>query len=192
MLLEAFISTYGYAGIGIGTFLEGETILILGGLAAHGGYLKLEWVIMSAFIGTLCGDQLYYYLGRIKGQDLLDRKPVWKMKSKRVFTLLDRHQVLFILGFRFIYGLRTVTPFAIGISGISPSRYLVLNVIGGLIWASAIGTAGYLFGNAVELVLGDIKKYELGLIVGIAVIGALVWLIYFRKSRMTAKHKRSN
>lgn len=35
MSLEELISTYGYAAGGIGTFLEGETILILGGFAAH-------------------------------------------------------------------------------------------------------------------------------------------------------------
>jgi len=187
MSLEALITTYGYAAVGVGTFLEGETILVLGGLAAHGGYLQLEWVIASAFLGTLFGDQLYYYLGRLKGKEWLDRKPHWKAKSERVFTLLDRHQVPFILGFRFVYGLRTITPFAIGVSGISPFRYLVLNALGGLLWAIVIGSAGYLFGNAVELVLGDIKKYELSLLVGMAVIGAVVWLIYFRKSRMSGK-----
>lgn len=187
MTLETLISTYGYTAIGIGTFLEGETILILGGLAAHGGYLQLEWVITSAFLGTLFGDQLYYYLGRIKGKEWLDRKPHWKVKSRRVFDLLDKHQVPFIIGFRFIYGLRTITPFAIGVSGISPLRYLILNALGGLLWAVVIGSVGYLFGNAVELVLGDIKKYELGLLAVIAVIGILIWVIHFRKDRTTGK-----
>ena len=179
MSLEALISTYGYAAIGIGTFLEGETILILGGLAAHGGYLQLQWVITSAFLGTL--------FGRFKGKEWLERKPHWKAKSQRAFALLDRYQIPFIIGFRFIYGLRTITPFAIGVSGISPLRYLVLNMLGSLLWATVIGTAGYLFGNAIELLLGDIKKYELGLLAGIAVIGALVWIIHYRKDRATGK-----
>jgi len=48
MSLEELISTYGYAAIGIGTFLEGETILILVGFAAHRGYLELPWVIVFA------------------------------------------------------------------------------------------------------------------------------------------------
>ena len=187
MSLAALISTYGYAAIGIGTFLEGETILILGGLAAHGGYLQLEWVIASAFFGTLFGDQFYYYLGRIKGKEWLERKPIWKAKSARVFVLLDRYQIPFIIGFRFIYGLRTITPFAIGVSGISPLRYLALNALGGLLWAIVIGSAGYLFGNAIELVIGDIKRYELELLSGIAVIGALIWFIHFRKDRATGK-----
>lgn len=110
MSLETLISTYGYAAIGIGAFLEGETILILGGLAAHRGYLELPWVIVCAFLGTLFGDQLYFYIGRTKGKALLERRPHWKSKSEKVFLLLNRHQVWVILGFRFLYGLRTVTP----------------------------------------------------------------------------------
>ena len=57
MDLQNIIETYGYAVILIATFLEGETILILGGFVAHRGYLMLPWVILAAFIGSLCGDQ---------------------------------------------------------------------------------------------------------------------------------------
>ena len=60
MDLQSIIENYGYAAIFIGTFLEGETILILAGLAAHQGYLVLTWVILAAFLGSLCGDQLFF------------------------------------------------------------------------------------------------------------------------------------
>ena len=64
MDLQSIIENYGYAAILIGTFLEGETILVLAGLAAHQGCLVLTWVILAAFMGSLCGDQLFFYLGR--------------------------------------------------------------------------------------------------------------------------------
>ncbi|MBW2474086.1 MAG: hypothetical protein JRE56_05770 [Deltaproteobacteria bacterium] len=54
--MESYIEHFGYLAILIGTFLEGETILILGGFAAHRGYLDLSLVIISAFIGTVFGD----------------------------------------------------------------------------------------------------------------------------------------
>ena len=60
MDLQGVIENYGYAAILIGTFLEGETILVLAGLAAHQGYLVLTWVILAAFLGSLCGDQLFF------------------------------------------------------------------------------------------------------------------------------------
>jgi len=171
VLLEDLVSTYGYAAIAVGTFFEGETILVLGGFAAHRGYLELPWVVMSAFLGTLFGDQLYFYIGRIKGKGVLERRPGWKAKSERVFRLLHRHQNLMTLGFRFVYGLRTVTPFIIGASNISAKRFLVLNVIGAGVWAIAVGVLGYLFGQTLEIILDDIKRYEyavFGLIAGVA------------------------
>lgn len=176
MTLETLVQDYGYPALFVGTFLEGETILVLGGLAAHLGYLDLGWVIAAGFAGTFCGDQLYYFLGRRHGTALLERKPGWQVRADRIFDLLQRHQLLLILGFRFLYGLRTVTPFLIGTSGIRPLTFLVLNSAGGAIWAATVVALGYLFGRAVETVIGDIKHYELE-IVGIVVLGGVaMWL----------------
>ena len=93
MSLQELISHYGYVAIVIGTFFEGETILVLGGLAAHQGYLQLPWVMASAFAGTLLGDQLYFYIGRAKGQGLLETRPKWKARAGKVFGLLEKHDV---------------------------------------------------------------------------------------------------
>lgn len=187
MTLEQLVSTYGYAAIGIGTFLEGETILILGGFAAHRGYLELPWVILSAFLGTLIGDQLYFYIGRFKGRGLLEKRPRWKSRSEKVFRLLHTHQIWLILGFRFLYGLRTITPFIVGSSGISPLRFLLLSTIGALIWSIVIGVLGFLFGQTLEVLIGDIKRFELEVFAVLAIVGAAVWLAYWLK-RPPAKH----
>lgn len=177
MSLQQLISDYGYWAIAIGTFLEGETILVLGGFAAHRGYLQLPWVIFYAFIGTLLGDQLYFYLGRTKGLAFLQKRPQWQQKSMRVFSLLHRHQVLLILGFRFLYGLRTVTPFLIGASRLSPLRFLFLNIAGAALWAVVIGVAGYVFGHALELILTEVKHYEVWVIAGVIIVAFIAWLL---------------
>jgi len=188
MLLEELISSYGYAAIAVGTFLEGETILILGSFAAHRGYLELPWVIVSAFFGTLFGDQLYFYIGRTKGKEAIEKHAKgkhahWKSKAEKVFLLLDKHQIWLILGFRFLYGLRTVTPFIIGASRVSPFRFLILNIIGAFIWAVVVGILGYLFGHALEILMGDIKNYELLIFALLSVVGVCVWFIpWYKKS----------
>ncbi|HRT63004.1 MAG TPA: DedA family protein [Syntrophales bacterium] len=174
MSLEELITTYGYAAIAIGTFLEGETILVLGGLAAYRGYLKLPWVLACAFLGTLLGDQFYFYIGRAKGQRILEKHRNWQSKSEKVFLLLTKHQVLLILGFRFLYGLRTVTPIVLGASRIAPVRFLILNILGAITWTIAIGVMGYLFGHTLEIIIGDVKRYELWLFIGLAAVGAII------------------
>jgi len=191
MTLEELISTYGYAAIGIGTFLEGETILVLGGFAANRGYLELPWVILCAFIGTLFGDQLYFYIGRTRGKSALEKRPHWKAKSEKIFRLLDRHQAWVIFGFRFLYGLRTVTPFIIGVSKISPVRFLILNILGAAVWAVVIGTMAYLFGRTLEIIIGDIKQYELLIFVILAGLGVVIWFVHIRKNSSATKSIRA-
>ena len=178
-MLESLLTTYGYPILVIGTFLEGETVLVLGGLAAHLGYLSLDWVIACGFCGTVFGDQLYFFLGRRHGKTLLARHPSWQPRAERALRILERHQNLLIVGFRFLYGLRSVTPFAIGISNVSYLRFTLLNLIGAGIWATSIGFAGYYFGRATEAILGDLKRYEVELMAGIVGLAVVIWLAHF-------------
>lgn len=176
MTLAQLISSYGYAAILVGTFLEGETILVLGGFAAHQGYLRLAGVILAAFIGSLTGDQLFFIIGRRYGHRFLARRPQWRQRTARVHALLERNQSWLIVSFRFFYGLRTITPFALGTSKVPGYRFLMLNTFGALLWAVSFGTAGYLFGAAVKRLVTRTEHYEVMIMGGIAAAGFLLWL----------------
>jgi len=181
--MEAYIQHYGYLAVLIGTFLEGETILILAGFAAHRGYLDLYWVVAAAFTGTLLGDQLFYFIGRRHSQTLLKWRPAWQPRVEKAERLIKKHQILVIIGFRFVYGMRTVTPFALGISGVPARLFVPLNIIGALVWAAVFGSAGYLFGKILEHNLGTLKRFEVSVMIGIALIGGIIWLVRFLRSR---------
>lgn len=176
MELGSLVEHYGYAAIVVGTFLEGETVLVLGGLAAHLGYLTLPGVILAAFAGAIIGDETFFFLGRQNGHTWLARRPDWQRRAQRVMDLLRRHRIPLILGFRFVYGIRAVTPFVLGMSRVPVPQFVVLNLIGASIWATAVGGAAYLFGSAVEPFLGEIKHYEhrvLAALLTLAVLYAL-------------------
>ena len=184
--MESYIEHFGYLAILIGTFLEGETILILGGFAAHRGYLDLSLVIISAFIGTVFGDQLFYFLGRKHSQTVLNHWPQWQSKIDKSRQMIDQHRILIILSFRFLYGLRTVIPFTLGIANVPARRFVPLNIIGALVWSVAIGLAGYFFGHALEIALGHIKQIELWVMIGIVLSGGIIWLTYLRRAKKKA------
>ncbi len=183
---ESLLKTYGYWAVFIGTFAEGETILILGGFAAKLGYLALPWVILAAFVGGLCGDQLFFYLGRTHSQWLLAKLPLWKERVNKAQRLLERFQTPVILGFRFIYGTRAVVPFVIGMGSVPIRKFIFLNTISALVWAIVVGMGGYIFGNILEIIVGDIKHYERFIIAAIAVIGIALWTVH----RYRYKRKR--
>jgi len=181
--LEHLIETYGYMAILVGTFLEGETVLILGGIISKLGYLELHWVMVCAFTGTFIGDQLSFFLGRYQGKRFLEKRPTWTMRVNNVRRILEQHHILIILGFRFIYGLRIVTPFVIGMSRIPIAEFLILNVIGAALWAIIIGILGYAFGHGLELVLGDIRRYEIEILAVVFLAGMLIWIIHIAYTR---------
>jgi membrane protein DedA with SNARE-associated domain len=179
MTLESLIETHGYWAVLLGTFFEGETFLLLGSFAASRGYLVLRWVIVVAFFGSLCADQVFFFLGRRYSPAILARRPSWKARSDKAQRLLERFRTPLILAFRFMYGMRTAIPFAIGMSKVPTGEFVFLNMIGASVWAIIVGTGGYLFGNALETLLGNIKHYEFHILGGIAIAGALTWALYF-------------
>jgi membrane protein DedA with SNARE-associated domain len=175
MNFEALLQDYGYYGILIGTFLEGETILILGGVAAQFGSLDLSMVMLSAFVGSSAGDQLYYFIGRWKGRALLDAFPRWQPSADRVMYHIEKHQNLIMLTFRFFYGLRNATPFVLGITKVSTPRFVLLNLTGAAVWAISFALCGYLLGDAHERIMG--KGYGVALLGVLTVCFTGIWLI---------------
>lgn len=177
MSLAQVLSDYGYWAVFIGSLLEGETILVLAGFAAHQGYLSLPITITIAFVGGTLGDQAFFWLGRRWGQTLLDRIPHSAPRVRRMNDLLARYDAPVIIGIRFMYGLRIVGPIVIGAGAVSPWRFAFFNMLGAAIWAPLVGGLGYLFGQALELLLNDIRQVEiaaLGFIVAVAVVMSIV------------------
>jgi membrane protein DedA with SNARE-associated domain len=81
--------------------------------------------------------------------------------------------------FRFLYGLRTVTPSVMGRSPIPPERFILLNAIGALAWATVIGMGGYLLGMLLEIILREIKHDENEILATIVLVGAIVGQFHF-------------
>ena len=192
-ILDSFIRNYGYLALLVGTFLEGETILMLGGLSAQLGYLDLSLVMVVAFIGSFSGDQFYFIVGRLKGAELLTKHQRLRARVSKVHCYLERYHDLIMLAFRFVYGIRIMTPFVLGMNPrIRTGRFFVFNAIGAAIWSVVVAGGGYLFGHALELVLSDIKHYEQVIMIGMAVLGLGLWLFHKYRSRKNNHCERNN
>ncbi len=186
--LEYIIQTYGYVALFLGTFLEGETILLIAGFLAQSPVygLDLHLIILTAFCGSLCGDQFAFYIGRFKGKQFIEKREKWKSRVKTVHRMLSRYHEILILSFRFFYGLRNLTPFILGTTDISGKKFFTLNAIGALVWAFTFGYCGFFFGKVVQQVLHDVHNAELIILGVFIIIGILLWV---RKARRKQKKK---
>lgn len=183
------LATYGYWAVFVGCLLEGETILLLGGMAAHQHILSLWPVIAYASVAGMLGDQILFWTGRYFGARLLPRLHRHDAAIKRVSGLIERYPTASIFSVRFLYGMRLVGPMVIGASRLSAIRFSLVNLVGAVVWATIFASAGYWAGEFLEQMLGNLKPYRLPIAIVVVVLACAVAL--FRHYRAKSKTLKS-
>ena len=168
---ELLLQKFGYLAVFIGTFLEGEAILVMAGFFAERGHLDFVMVIIVGFVGAYVGHIFWFWLGRTQGVKLLDRFPKMKKHFGKGIRMFERYGAPAIFITQWLYGLRVTAAVIIGISRISIMKFLIYEAITCIIWSAVIAALGYYFGQAMEAVLGRVEgmeKWGLALLVAIA------------------------
>lgn len=182
---STLIAQYGLAAVLAGCLLEGETVLLLAGYAAHRGYLDLAAVIAVAIMGAVIGDQVWFLLGRRQGTRLITRHPWLDDPVQRALLLIEHHPAMIILAMRFAWGLRTALPIAIGMSHIPWHRFLLLNLLSALLWAPAVAGAGYVFGALFARHIDGLHRVEHWGMLAVVVLALIAHLVAHRRRRKT-------
>jgi membrane protein DedA with SNARE-associated domain len=167
------------------TFLEGETIVIIAGVFARDGTPWLPLVILCSFCGSLASDQMLFFLGRYKGKGFIAKRPAWQQRAEKVYRMLEKHQYWLILGFRFMYGLRNITPFTLGMSQVGTRRFVILNVIGAAVWAVSFACGGYVFGAAMETFVE--KHQKTAVLIALLIFMIILWIVRVVRRNRKAK-----
>ncbi len=172
-----------YLGIFAGIFFEGEMVMITSVIAAHHGHLNLWIVIAIGLTGTYCSDMFYFFLGRRKGKEWLNKKPRFKDKYAFIDHKLDKYPILIFLVYRFMYGFRTIAPLAIGASNTKTSKFLILSAISTLIWGATYGAVGYIFGEVLKSKFSHIEHIEKYVIGALLLLGVAIFVIFRLRKR---------
>jgi membrane protein DedA with SNARE-associated domain len=175
MPLETWITEYGYVAAALGGLFESETVALLAGLSAHRGLLDLHAVIAAAALGTFSANQALFHIGRLNGPALLARWPALRPRASRVLEFVRRHQRSVVLLYHFAVGLRAMTPFVLGMSGVRPFRFALLDGAVTLVWVGTFVSAGFWLGDALEGVMPEIHRAEHLVVAALAILGVLVW-----------------
>ena len=173
MSIAAIVARYGLPALALGAGLEGETVVVIGGIMAHKGLVSLPGAMVATSIGSLIADQVFFLIGRL----LSDWAWVQRLKTNplygRAMSMLERYPIGFIFAFRFIYGFRTISPFAIGTSSVSARLFLVVNAVAAIVWGCTFTLVGYVFGREAEQLLHRFEPSTRTLVIGGAVVVVL-------------------
>jgi len=177
------------ASVFLGFIFPGEIACLLGGVLAFESKLQLWLVIVVAIAGAVIGDSVGYFVGARFGDVLLGKLPERFVKPEhvdRTKEMIRRFGGRAVFIGRFTAALRALVP---GFAGVSRMRYrsfLVWNLAGGAVWATAVVVAGYLAGNAWRRVNSTISVVSY-CILGVVVVGLIaLWWVRRRRTRDAA------
>jgi membrane protein DedA with SNARE-associated domain len=174
---------YGYFIIFAGTFFEGETTLVLGGLLSHQGHLNFWIVIVTAAFASYLGHVVFYFLGKTASPWIFSRFPKFQLKILQAEGLIRRHETTSLFITQYVFGLRLASALAFGILDMKIIKFLSLQLTSCIIWAILFATLGYCVGDSYGRTIKNIEWVILfTLIIGflIALIGRKIFDYWLR------------
>ncbi len=176
--MESYIAQYGYIGIFIGTFLEGETTVLLGGIFSRLKYMNVWVVMIWAFAGTFAGDCTFFVIGRVFGKKIVEKYNFIKNKVPLANKIIRKKGNLIIFIIRFLVGIRAVILILLGCTNLKMGKFLTYNVLNSVAWSILVSIIGFAFGNVVLIFVSDIKKYESIVVPAVLILVVFIILIY--------------
>lgn len=179
---ERLLSQHGLAAVLAGTFLEGEAVLLAAGVLAARGLLPTLGVWSAAALGGWVGHVTWFSLARLTGSRSvlapLLRWPPFAARLARANVVTQRHPTAAMVILQYLYGVRLVGAFALGLTTISWSRFLVTEAFNCLVWAAIFTATGYAAGGIATQIFVPWVRWS-----WIAISLGLAWLVIHRLSR---------
>jgi len=149
---------YGYLIIFAGTFFEGETTLVLGGLLANQHHLNFWLVVGTAVLASYIGHVVFYFLGKTSSVWILEKFPSLKIKIDQAEYIIRRYETLSLFITQYVFGIRLASALSFGILDMKISKYLTLQFISCLVWAILFTALGYWVGSSCDNLIKNMER----------------------------------
>jgi len=182
----AFIERHGYALLFFWVLAEqgavplpSAPLLLAAGALSSAGRLHLLPAILCCLIAALVADSIWFELGRRRGRQVL--RIVCRLSLEpdscvhQTESAFRKWGMRSLLVSKFIPGLSTVAAPLAGHSRSSYGRFLLYDSAGALIWSGSYITAGYLFSQQLEKIVGYASRLGSNLILLVAASCA-IWI----------------
>jgi membrane-associated protein len=170
-----------------GALVPGETSLIVAAALAAQGRLSIALVIAVAAGAAILGDNVGYVIGRRGLRRLIDRPGRWAAGRRKLVergeVFFARHGTAAVFFGRWLPGLRVVASWLAGANRMPWPRFLLWNALGGIAWATTVGTLAYVLGRSASGSLGAIGFVGVG-------VAVLVYLVIRVRRRLDARNRK--
>ena len=183
--LILFLIIFAETGLVVMPILPSDSLLFAAGTFAGMGHLR-GWVLLLLLGGAaILGDTVNYWVGKYAGDWILHRsKRRWIQKKylDKTHEFFERYGGKTIILARFVPIVRTFAPFVAGVGAMTYGKFIVYNVVGGMLWVGICVGAGYLFGGL------PIVQNNFSLVVlGIVFVSILPGVVEFIRAKRNSK-----
>ena len=161
-------------GLVVTPFLPGDSLVFTAGAFAANGVLNIYLLFTLFCLAAIIGDSVNYWIGEYLGEKFLKKIGFLRNSNylNRAENFYEKQGSKAIVIGRFIPIIRTFVPFVAGVSKMQYSKFLIYNIVGGILWASLFLFGGFFFGGI------PFVKQNFGIIIIILIIISLIPLLY--------------
>lgn len=184
--IASFIKEYGVIAVFIGTFLEGESILIISGALVSQSFLNPLYVWIAASLGAWSGHIVWFVIGKFFGKTSVDKianRYNLSNKVNYIYALISSNKIKTVVLLQYLYGVRMIGALTFGISDIKLQWFSIAEIINCSIWAFVIGSIGFILGKTVS-------AFSHSAVYTIWIIASIVILIFIG-TKLFYKFKRN-
>ena len=166
-----FAVIFAETGLVVTPFLPGDSLLFAAGALAATGAMDITLVLALIAVAAILGNSVNYAIGRAIGPRVFAASDGTGIQSKllnrkhldRAHEFFEKHGAMAVISSRFAPIIRTFVPFVAGAAAMSASKFLLYNLVGGILWTALCVGAGYAFGN-VPVVKNNFSIVALGIV----------------------------
>lgn len=141
------LETYGYIGLFLYSMGGGFAAIVVAGVLSFMGKMDITLSITLAFISNALGSFMLFYMARYQKAMMMDGLREHRRKLALAHILLKRSGSWIIVAQKFIYGVKTIIPIAIGLTRYDFKKFAILNIIGAALWSLTFGLGSYYSGG---------------------------------------------
>lgn len=172
-----FIIIFLETGLVVTPFLPGDSLIFAAGTLAGAGLMNLVALLLLLAFAAILGDTANYWIGRYIGTRILRGR--YKSSLDKTQKFYEKHGGKTIIIARFMPFIRTFAPFVAGIGRMSYARFIIFNIIGGILWVSLFLFLGFFFGT-----LSFVKNNFSLVLIAIIIISLIPAAVEIIRSRL--------
>jgi len=188
-----FVVEYGYALLFVWVLIEqgglpipATPLLLAAGALAGRGRMSLPLVVISVVAACFCADVFWYCFGKRRGAIVLNLLCRIAMEPdscvRRTENTFSKYGARTLLVCKFVPGLNTAAPALAGMVREPYGRFIIFDLLGGLLWAVTYVVVGFLFSKQLDRIAQDAHLLGGGFLMLFAA-GVIAYVLYRWRDR---------